>query len=103
MKRQADTFSKFDFTLNCGKEPITKQQGEKLSKDLPSRLSLDSLNVNLFNLSTSSSHEDTMGLTSCWLPAYIRLTFKHGNDSASTHIELFPEIIYWCSAVRPGL
>lgn len=82
-ERHRETFWLFGFTLKHGKEPIAEQREDKLSGDLPSRSSLDRLDVILFNLSTSSRHEeDRTGLTSCHravpMNAYLcSLTFKH--------------------------
>lgn len=65
-ERERETFWLLGHTLMHGKGPIGKQREDKLSRDLPSRSSLDRLNVILFNLSTSSQHEeDRTAHTTC--------------------------------------
>lgn len=63
--RERETFQLFRFTLKYGVGPMAEQREDKLSGDLPSRSSMDRLDVILFNLSPSSWHEeDGVGLTS---------------------------------------
>ncbi len=98
-ERERETFWLFEFTLKYGKGPIAEQREDKLSGDLPSRSSLDRLDVILFNLSTSSRHkEDRTGLTRCHRAApsaYLcSLTFRYVKYKASAHMQLVPNTIY---------
>lgn len=82
---------------------MAEQREDKLSGDLPSRSSLDRLDVILFNLSTSSQHkEDRTGLTSCHRADHrtylCSLTLKYVKYKARARIDLVPNTIYLHSA-----
>lgn len=103
-ERERETFQLFGFTLKYGKEPMAEQWEDKLTGDLPSRSSLDRLDVILFHLSTSpdtwrmgrdsqaATEQFPVYILSMWSIKYMELVFNtidlHSEETRSVFLSV---------------